>query len=40
MAPLLSDGLEAGALKGVNEALRTNLRQFRHGPELRGPRGD
>ena len=39
MASLLADRLETGALKSMNEALRSDLRQFRHGPELTGPLG-
>lgn len=39
MASLLADRLETGALKSMNEALRPDLRQFRHGPELTGPLG-
>lgn len=39
MASLLADYLETGALKSMYKALRPDLRQFRHGPELRGPLG-
>jgi hypothetical protein len=39
MTSLLADYLETGALKSMYKALRPDLRQFRHGPELTGPLG-